>query len=223
MTILTYAERQKYWEWCRQHIDREGIYRVDETHPPIPGAAPGSTYVWQVYSRRNTLNPAFARALGFLFWDHFLPVYRQQPFQVCACHPSGPPIGMAISAIGRQLGIRVNLFLARREPKSFGIDNWFDGHVNKLPVLLVDDAASSAPFLRLAASRIRSKLGLPLHKNYFTTVNKIGRNFAKDSQHTEGLLDNELVSLYTMNNFCKTVAEFKDRYGHAPAWTGLVK
>ena len=41
LTILTYAERQKYWNWCRGYIDREAIYRVDETHPEIPGKAGG--------------------------------------------------------------------------------------------------------------------------------------------------------------------------------------
>jgi hypothetical protein len=48
VTILTYAERQKYWNWCREFIDREAIYRADETHPAIPGKF-GGTYVWQFY------------------------------------------------------------------------------------------------------------------------------------------------------------------------------
>jgi hypothetical protein len=46
--------------------------------------------------RRATYNAEFAHRLGLLFWDHFLPVYQQQPVQVCACEPSGPPIGAAI-------------------------------------------------------------------------------------------------------------------------------
>jgi hypothetical protein len=29
VTILTYAERQRLWNWCREFIDREAIYRVD--------------------------------------------------------------------------------------------------------------------------------------------------------------------------------------------------
>jgi hypothetical protein len=33
VTILTYAERQRYWNWCREFIDREAIYRADDTHP----------------------------------------------------------------------------------------------------------------------------------------------------------------------------------------------
>jgi hypothetical protein len=26
--ILTYDKRQAYWNWCREFIDREAIYRV---------------------------------------------------------------------------------------------------------------------------------------------------------------------------------------------------
>jgi hypothetical protein len=33
VSLLSYAERQAHWEWCREFIDREVIYRADETHP----------------------------------------------------------------------------------------------------------------------------------------------------------------------------------------------
>lgn len=224
MILLTYQQRQAHWEWCREYIDREVIYRVDDEHPPIPSKAPGGTYHWQLYSRRATLNPIFAQRLGLLFWDHFLPLYRAQPFQVCACDPSGSPIGSAIAATAWRLRIPLNVFVVRREPKSFGTDNWFDGHAQRdLPVLMVDDAAASAPFLLQGSIRVQAKLALELHRNYFTIVNKVGRAFGKHAQHTESYLDNELVALFTMNNFCLTAAEFEERYGHKPKWTGLVR
>lgn len=221
--LLTYAERQTHWEWCRSYIDHQVIYRADETHPPIPSRARGGTYTWQFYLRRATFHPEFAHRLGLLFWDHFLPKYEQQPFQVCACDPSGPPIGMTISATARRIGLPMNVFIVRREPKGFGLDNWFDGRILSLPVLMVDDVAASAPFIRAGSARVQSKLGLPLHYNYFTICNKVGRGFDKRSQHTESYLDNELVSLFTMNNFAKTVVEYRERYGASPAWEGLVK
>jgi hypothetical protein len=62
-----------------------------------------------------------------------------------------------------------------------------------VPVLLVDDVAASAPFLLLGAARVRHKLSVSLHYNYFTIVNKVGRGFRKDNQHTENYLDNELI------------------------------
>jgi hypothetical protein len=106
---------------------------------PKPGKA-GGLYVWQGYLRRATYNPHFARALGLLFWDHFLPVYWQQPFQVCACEPSGPPIGAVIQTVAALLKVPLNVFHARRAPKQFGVDNWFDGRVlPNLPLLLVDE------------------------------------------------------------------------------------
>jgi hypothetical protein len=50
----------------------------------------------------------------------------------------------------------------------------------------------------------------------------VGRGFAKNSQHTENYLDNELVSFFTMNNFCRSVEQFRERYGEEPKWSGLV-
>jgi transcription antitermination factor NusG len=51
VTILTYAERQAHWEWCREFIDREAIYRVDDTHPMLPGKNPKGRYTFQYYLR----------------------------------------------------------------------------------------------------------------------------------------------------------------------------
>lgn len=224
MAILSYEERRRHRAWCREYIDREVIYRVDQDHPEIPSKWPGGTYHWQFYSRRATFNPHFARRLGLLFWDHFLPIYQQQPFQVCACAPSGPPIGSAIVAVATLIKVPVNLFVVRREAKKFGIDNWFDGRVlPKLPVLMVDDAAASANHLAIGAARVQQKLRLPLHRNYFVIVNKVGRHVPKGAQHTENYLDNELVALFTLNNFCLTAENFTGIYGHKPKWTGLVR
>jgi orotate phosphoribosyltransferase len=222
--ILTYRQRQAHWNWCREFLDRECHYRVDENHPKIPSKAPGGFYVWQGYLRRATLNPHFAHRLGLLFWDRFLATYQQQPFQICACEPSGITIGMIISTAARRLGLPLNVFIARREPKSFGFGNWFDGAVlPKLPVMIVDDVAASAPFMLHASARVRIKLGLPLHYNYFAVMNKAGIGIGKDFQHTENYLDIELVTFFNMNNICKSAEAFRAQYGTAPNWTGLVK
>ncbi len=92
-----------------------------------------------------------------------------------------------------------------------------------MPVLMVDDLAASAPFLLLAAARVQHKLRLPLHYLCFTIVNKVGRGFNKTNQHTENLLNNELVSLFTVNNFCRSVEQFRERYGEQPKWKGVLR
>lgn len=223
MTILTYSQRQVHWEWCREFIDREAIYRVDDTHPMLPGKNPKGRYTFQFYLRRVTFNSDFAHAIGLLFWDHFLPVYHQQPFQICACEPSGVPISTAIQTAATVLNLPLNVFSARRTPKAFGLDNWFNGRILALPVLIVDDIAASAPHMLHASIRIAQKLKLPLHQNYFTIVNKVGPGFAKKNQYTENYLDGQLITLFTFANFCKTADEFTWRYGHRQNWTGLVK
>jgi orotate phosphoribosyltransferase len=224
MSVLTYQQRAEHWEWCRDHIDRQCIWRATPEFPSIPGKAAGARYIWQFYLRRGTFHADFSRRLGLLFWDHFAPVFAQQPFQIAACVPSGPPIAVSIQSVARSLGININAFLVRRSPKAFGVDNWFDGRMlPNLPVLLVDDIAASAPFLLLAAARVRQKLRLPLHFNYFCIVNKVGRGFDRASQHTENYPPGELVALYTMNDFCKSVEQYRDRYGDEPKWAGIVK
>jgi hypothetical protein len=121
------------------------------------------------------------------------------------------------------MGITVNAFLARREPK-FGTDSWFDGHILPgVPVVMVDDIAASAPFLLLAAARIRHKLKLPLHYNYFAVVNKVGRGAKKVNQHTENYLNNQLISLFNLNNFRLTLEDYRAEYGEEPMWTGIVR
>src|SRR5260221_10744410 len=211
-----------HWEWCREYIDRQAIWRVDANNAPVPGKW-GGTYVWQFYLRRATLNAHFAHRLGLLFWDQFIEAFRSQPFQIASCEPSGPPIGGAISGIAARCGIAVRSFTVRRAPK-FGVDNWFDGSISReLPVLLVDDLAASTNHLLLASARVQQKLGLPLYRSYFVIVNKVGRGFDKAAQHTENYLDNELCALFSVNNFARTVEAFRERYGTTPKWTGVVK
>jgi len=223
MSLLDYKTRMDYWEWCRQFIDREAIYRVDSSKAPIPGKA-GGVYHWQIYLRRATYHPEFSHKLGLLFWEHFLPVFESQHFQVCACLPSGAPIGMSILYTARTIGISPNVFFARREAKTYGLMNWFEGTVlPETPVLIIDDLAASSNHMLLAAARVQLMLDLPLHRNYFAVINKVGCRADKQSQHTENYLNNELVSLFTLNNLCLTATGFEDKYYHPQEWSGIVR
>jgi hypothetical protein len=40
--ILTYDKRQAYWNWCREFIDREAIYRADDTGSACGCAPPAA-------------------------------------------------------------------------------------------------------------------------------------------------------------------------------------
>jgi hypothetical protein len=221
--MLSYSKREELWRWCREFIDSEAIYRVDATHPMLPGKNPKGRYTFQFYLRRASYNANFAQAVGLLFWDHFLPLYEKQAFQICAPEPSGPPIAAAIQGVASMLNLRLNVFTARREPKAYGLDNWFNGRTLDLPVLMVEDIAASAPYLLRAATRVQQKLGLPLHRNYFTLVNKVGRGFRKENQHTENYLDGELVALFTFNNFSKDAEDYIWKHGRRQQWTGLIR
>lgn len=224
MSLLTYKERAEHWEWMRAFIDREAIYRVDDTHPALPPMDGKSRYTLGYYLRRATLDAEFAHRLGLLFWDEFAHRYRQQPFQVCAAEPSGPPIACAIQAAATRLGVPLNVFTARREAKGFGLDNWFDGRIIPgLPVVMVDDIAASAPFLLRASIRVQQKLALPLHSHWFTVVAKVGPGIRQVNSHTRNYLDGALVSLFTHANFCRDAADYAIRYGQPQCWSGVVK
>lgn len=224
MSILSYKERQDHWEWCRSFLDHEAFYRVDEVNPVLPGKLQGSTYIWQGYLRRASFNAEFMNRLGLLFWNHFQQVYETQEFQLGACLAAGVPIGLGIQNVARTLGIPVNLFTIRQSPKTFGFDSWFEGIVKlDIPVLLVDDVAASAINLKMADVKLRSKLKIPMHYNYFTILNKVGRGFGKNAQHTENYLNYELISFFTMNHICKNVGEFYERYGKKHKWSGIVR
>lgn len=218
---MTYEERAEMLEWCRVFIDKECMYRIDENHPPIPSKAGGITHGWQLYMRRATMDAEFSARIGLLFWDRFQVEFERQPFQICSCLPSGPPIGMAIQAAATKLGITINHMMVRREPKT-GLDNWLDGVALKMPIMLMDDVAASTNHIRLASARVQMKLHLPLHTHYFAIINKVGARMNKNSSHTENYINGELVTLFTMDSFCGTSAQFKVRYGCAPKWTGYV-
>lgn len=224
MSILTYSERAAHWEWCREYIDREAIYRVDADHPPLVPMDGKSKYTLGYYLRRATLNAEFAHRLGLLFWDQFADKYKQQPFQIAAPEPGGPSIACAIQATATRLGVPLNVFGVRREAKAFGIDNWMDGRVVPgLPVVVVDDIAASAPFALRASIRIRQKLGLELHSHWFTVVNKVGPGIRQVNSHTRNYLDGQLVSLFHHGNFCRDAADYAIRHGKRQCWTGIVK
>ena len=48
--ILTYDKRQAYWNWCREFIDREAIYRADDTGSAC-GCAPRLRGGWREWVR----------------------------------------------------------------------------------------------------------------------------------------------------------------------------
>jgi hypothetical protein len=150
---LTYAKRQNLM-FCRDAIDREVIYRADDTHPEIRQGT--GEHVCLASTSARDLQSPLCPCLGLLFWefpaglsassipDMCLPSVRSTD---CRCIQAAAP---------------VNVFYARREPKAFGFDNWFDGRVlPDMPVLMVDDIAASAPH-RSKLRRVRQKPAVAL-------------------------------------------------------------
>jgi hypothetical protein len=75
-----------------------------------------------------------------LFWERYLPLFKQRPFQLCGIVSGGVPVVCALRDFAYQRGLTVNTFESKQAQKTYGLANWLEGVVLKdLSVLLVDD------------------------------------------------------------------------------------
>jgi hypothetical protein len=152
--ILGYERRQELWEWCRDYIDREAIYRVDETHPMLPGKNPKGRYTFQFYLRRATFNPEFAHKGQTAVLGRIRGNIPKSSVQICTPEPSGrrsaplsrpTPCSASRSTCSR-LSARPSL-----RPGQLVQRQVLPG----VPVLMVEDIAASALFKLRAAVQVQ--------------------------------------------------------------------
>lgn len=176
-------------------INDNCIYRVKPGNLPMKGKAIGATYTWQFYLRKALYNQQFAKSLGHLFWELFIEDFKKKPFQICGCETAGTPITCAIQHSTNE---NINIFVIRKEQKKYGLLNWVEGTIEKdLPILLVDDLAASQITLRMNEQLLKTN-GYEIYDKYFALVDKRGRI---EGAHIENLLEKELVSIFTSDDF----------------------
>lgn len=187
-------------QWLRAYIEYNCIYRVPYDDEPLPGKAPGTTYVWQFYLRRGLFNEWFLGTVGSLFWEMFKDMYKEQPFQVMGLETGATPILVCIAMTAPFYGINVNAVSIRAERKKYGLKNRFEGIIDySLPVVIVDDMSNSKNTILQSMKHCIDE-GLQLYKCGFTIVNKDNDGMHPDHDKYIGKKF-EIKSLFNINEF----------------------
>jgi orotate phosphoribosyltransferase len=175
--------------------------------------------------RNATLDPEFTHRAGLLFWDLFLDRFNQEQFQICGCETGGVSLACALQATAYDLGIRVNVFCARKEQKRYGLLNWFEGIVlDKRRVLLVDDIVSSQETMKRQCERVETVAGLSLSHDAFCIVSCQTKSQFASSLHSNSLGDTtELSVLYHLDEFSLTQEQYQAKHGQPPTFLGTMR
>ena len=147
-------EKPDHWEWCRAFIDHNCIFRS----PPGQNlllSPEGDLNAWQYFLPIALLNQEFARRVAKMFWDQYLESFKEQQFQLCGCESGGGMLVPVLQSYALHQNAAVNGFLAKKEPKKYGLKNWYEGIVlPDVPVLLIDDVVASKRTLLTQAKRL---------------------------------------------------------------------
>ena len=112
-------ENIKDKEFIRDYIKNLCIYKPSE--PYMYGKMVGTRYGRQYYLANGTYNVEFLN---------------------CVCRQFYKIIDEEVGHFNFQI-IRINSFMIKRERKTYGRNNYIEGLVNKLPVLIIDDVCNS--------------------------------------------------------------------------------
>lgn len=214
---LTDSDRAEHLEWCRAFIDHHCIFRSPKGSRLLTGPA-GDLNSWQYYIQVATLNQGFGYRIGLLFWDRFGPAFEREPFQICGCDTGGVPLICALQSVAYRAGIRVNVLSVKQQQKAFGLKNWFEGVVENLPVMLVDDIVASGRSMTAGMKQL-AQAGLMLHPEAFSILS------CKRKTPPEIALGNQkldLSVLYFPDDFAISMDSYIARYGRAPTFSGTV-
>lgn len=183
----------------RQIINDQGIIRVSpESHELITMDHKGF-YKWQFVLSRAIFDPKVLNLIADQFWSQYQTLFESHPFQIGAIANAGTPIATAILLRAEQLGLDVNMIVIRKEVKNFGLRNRIEGHIQDLPVLLVDDLASPQHTAFWNAMHALREARLALYP--FTFVIVLKQNSVKSKQINTLLGVTVIQSLFNLDDF----------------------
>lgn len=189
-------------EYCRDHIDRNSIYRCVPGQF-IPGKAPNTKYTWQFYLRRSMFDPQFMKYAVELLIEKLGPL---ENVQFGACEDAGVPLAQALS-----LKTNIPMFTIKKDRKKYGLLNFTEGIIYDKPVILVDDLAGSQKTFRDAKVLLQA-FGLHCDSRYVALVNKT------QGTHQTYLEGMRLVHLFTCEDFHMSYQVFTHKYGIEPSF-----
>jgi orotate phosphoribosyltransferase len=159
--------------WLKTQIIDRGIVRVPAGSKELVEINRQGHYRWQLYLRKVLYDRRAMQVIGAAFWEQHQDL---DDFQLAGIEGAGVPVLMSILAHAPR---RVNAFTIRKEPKKYGLQNWFEGEPNDLPVVLVDDVISSVHSSFWAALTVLRNARLSVAPTMFAVVNKQYAKFDK--------------------------------------------
>lgn len=210
MINVSDEQRAHFKSITREYINDYCIYRVLEGNAPLPALNHSTPYNWQIYLRRGLFNAKFLNTIGVLFWDLYADQYKQKPFQIAGFETGSTPLIVGIAMTASLFDIDVNAVSIRKDKKSYGLFNRFEGIVDyNLPVLLVDDLCNSANTLAQAMHYVLAEQ-LELYDSGFAIINKdIDKSHPDFDKYIGPSF--KINSLFTIDQFDLTVSSYLKR------------
>lgn len=195
------ADKEAKWEYLRNEIEHNAVYRVAPNGRRIPGKAANTYYTWQIYLRRCMFDPKFVLTAAELLVDK-LP---DKNVQIGACEDAGVPLGLAMATI-----LGTPMISLKKARKVYGLLNFTEGKATGKPILLVDDVAGSQNTLK-AAARTLTAFNLPVADQYVALINKTV------ATHPENYVkQKELISLFTCEDFAMSWNDYVKKFNREP-------
>lgn len=157
--------------WLREYINEYCIVRSAPGTPPLKSPNPNDYLVWELYLSRGLYNSKFVTYVGMLFWEKYAEEFKAKPFQVAALEPRGTPVISSIIAAAPLYEIDVNCFSVREKRKEYALENIFEGTVEDLPVMIINDTSNEDDSFAKVREVLASE-GLTLYNKSFSIVNK---------------------------------------------------
>lgn len=218
---LSADNRATLFEACRAYIDHYCVFRSPPGQILLVSRA-GGRQMWQLYMPVATFDRQFMARMALLFWDRYLPEFKERPFQLCGVASGGVPVVCALQAAAFRAGIIVNVFELKKAAKTYGLLNWIEGIVDpELPVLLVDDVSNAGSTLRNRAARLRS-FGLNVLGAWTPLIAK--PDFKPP--RTIKLDETQVVPIDTLlepHHIVRTHEQYAAKYGRPPQFHGVLR
>lgn len=178
---------------CKKFINTNCIVR----NTVMPGKLPGTTYTWMFYLRNGLFNVDFLQAISTLFLMKVQNEIGHFDFQITGLETGSTPLLIGIPIFAKMYDLDIPAFSVRKEPKTYGLLNQFEGvaHLD-LPCLIVDDLCNSGNSMAKAYQILKDH-ELPVMNYAFSIVNKVNKGVHQPSRQTTDLyLPKEIKMLY---------------------------
>ena len=146
--ILKEDEYEELWQWCRDYIDTNCIWRANKHLTKVPGKQKNTWDTYQFYLKRGLFNADFLSAISQLMLHKIGEEYGSYNFQLAGVETGSTSLLVSIPLIAKVYGLDINAFSIRKSQREYGLYNYLEGLTNDKPVLLIDDLCASTSSFR---------------------------------------------------------------------------